>query len=332
MRPLRRNSDEPVALVPLHFEKYLTISQCVETFVATLRTVARGENRYYYLVQTYRWDGAVRRKERYLGTELPSHLDLQRRSLVREVWRETWFRLFQSIHDGYHAHLRTLPGPGIEKEREQFIVEFTYDTNRIEGSTLTFQETVDLLEHGISPRAKPMRDIREAELHAALMRSLLTRPEPVDLPHLLAWHKAVFAETKPEYAGRTRDFEVRIQRSKHVPPPPLELRPMLLELLRWAKRRAKELDPVERAAEFHFRFENIHPFGDGNGRIGRIAMNMLLHEYGYPMLNIQYGKRAGYYHALERSSVISDPLPFMLWFFRRYLRDGKRWARAAGSD
>jgi Fic family protein len=299
--------------------------------MAILRTVVRGEHRYYYLVQTYRWDGAVHRKERYLGKELPSHLDLQRRALEREVWQVTWFRSFQSIRDGYQAHLGTLPPPAIAKERGQFIVEFTYDTNRIEGSTLTFQETADLLEHGISPRAKPMRDIREAELHAALMSRLLARPEPLDLPHLLGWHKAVFAETKPEYAGRVRDFEVRIQRSKHVPPPPLEVRPLLVELLRWAKRRAKELDPVERAAEFHFRFENIHPFGDGNGRIGRIAMNMLLHECGYPMINIQYGKRAGYYHALERSSVTSEPLPFMLWFFRRYQRDGKRWARLAAT-
>jgi Fic family protein len=296
--------------------------------MATLRTVARGESRYYYLVQTYRWDRAVRRKERYLGTKMPTRLDPQRRSLEREVWQETWFRSFRLIRDGYQAHLRTLPGPGVEKEREQFIVEFTYDTNRIEGSALTFQETADLLEHGISPRAKPMRDIREAELHAALMKRLLTRSEPVDLPHLLAWHKAVFAEIKPGDAGRIRDFEVRIQRSKHVPPPSLEVRPMLVELSRWVHKRAKELDPVERAAEFHFRFENIHPFGDGNGRIGRIAMNMLLREDNYPMLNIEYGKRAGYYHALERSNVTSDPLPFTLWFFRRYQRDGKRWAQS----
>ena len=297
--------------------------------MTTLRTVTRGENRYYYLVQTYRWGGAVHRKEKYLGTRPPDRLEQQRISLEREVWQATWFKAFQSIHDGYQAHLRTLPDPAIEKEREQFIIEFTYDTNRIEGSTLTFRETADLLEHGISPRSKPMRDIREAELHATLMRKLLAHPEPVDLPHLLAWHKAVFGETKPQVAGRIRDFEVRIQRSKHVPPPPLEVRPMLIELLRWVQRQAKEIHPVERAAAFHFRFENIHPFGDGNGRIGRLAMNVLLQERGYPMLNIQYGKRAGYYHALERASVASNPLPFMLWFFRRYHRDGSRWIHAA---
>jgi len=295
--------------------------------MAIVRTVNRGENRYYYLVQTYRWDGAVQRKERYLGRVLPGDLERQRASLEREVWQATWFGAFQSIHDAYQSHLRTLPGEAIDKEREQFVIEFTYDTNRIEGSTLTFQETADLLEHGISPRSKPMRDIRETELHASLMKRLLAHPEPFDFPHLLSWHKAIFRETKPQYAGRIRDFEVRIGQSKHVPPPPFEVRPMLIELLRWVQRRSEDLHPVERAAEFHFRFENIHPFGDGNGRIGRLAMNMLLYGSGYPMSNIQYGKRSGYYHALERSSVTSSPLPFMLWFFRRYQRDGKLWLR-----
>jgi len=299
--------------------------------MAIVRTVNRGENRYYYLVHTYRWDGAVQRRERYLGTVLPDDIERQRASLERDVWQVTWLRAFRSIHDAYQSHLRTLPGAALEKEREQFVIEFTYDTNRIEGSTLTFQETADLLEHGISPRSKPMRDIREAELHASLMRGLLAHPEPFDLPRLLAWHKAVFRETKPQFAGRIRDFEVRIQRSRHVPTPPLEVRPMLIELLRWVQRRSKGLNPVERAAEFHFRFESIHPFGDGNGRIGRLAMNMILYGTGYPMLNIQYGKRSGYYHALERSSVTSDPLPFMLWFFRRYRRDGRQWLRFAST-
>jgi Fic family protein len=297
--------------------------------MAVVRAVDRGTNRYFYLVQTYRWDGVVRRREKYLGSVLPRDLDRQRAALEREVWQATWFTAFQAIHDAYQSRLRELSDAIIEKERGQFVIEFTYDTNRIEGSTLTYQETADLLEHGISPRSKPMHDIRETQLHASLMTKLLDHPEPLDLPHLLAWHKAVFRETKPEHAGRIRDVRVRIGGSRHLPPSPLEVRPMLIELLRWAQRRSAELDPVERAAEFHFRFESIHPFVDGNGRIGRIAMNMLLYGSGYPMLNIQYGKRRGYYHALERSSVTSNRLPFVLWFFRRYQRDGRAWLKLA---
>ncbi|MGB6501072.1 MAG: Fic family protein [Thermoplasmata archaeon] len=259
--------------------------------------------------------------------DLPGDLTRPREQLEQEVWEESWFPAFRRIHEAYQERLRAIPPSILEKEQHEFVVEFTYDTNRIEGSTLTFQETSDLLIRGLSPSFRPIHDVREAQLHGNLVSRLLAKPEPIDLPHLLAWHKAIFGETKPEIAGRIRDFEVRIGRSRHVPPPPLEVRPMSIELLRRLNRGRGKGSAVERAGRFHFEFENVHPFGDGNGRIGRLAMNMILFEEGYPMLNILFGKRRGYYHALERSSVTGDARPFIQWFFRRYLRDQKYLTR-----
>jgi Fic family protein len=295
--------------------------------MSVLRTVVRGDKRYYYLVQTYRWEGKVGRKERYLGTSPPANLPSQRDALEREVWADTWFPLFSEISTAHQERQRTLPVSQLNKEREDFIVEFTYDTNRIEGSTLTFQETSDLLIRGISPNSRPMRDVRETLAHAALLSRLLLSPEPIDLPHLLRWHKAVFGETKPDIAGKVRDSEVRIRGSQHVPPTSLEVRPKLIECLRWFKRHGATLNPVECAASFHFQFEHIHPFADGNGRIGRLAMNVLLHRAQYPMFNIPFSKRAGYYRALERSSLGLSPRPFQLWFFRTYAADQRWWFR-----
>jgi Fic family protein len=297
--------------------------------MAVLRTVVRGRNRYYYLVQTYRWGGAVGRKERYLGTRRPAGWSKEAEALQREVWAETWFPAFDALRSAYRERQRKLPRSVLEQEREDFIVDFTYDSNRIEGSTLTHDETATLLTRGISPTSKPMRDIREAQLHASLVRRLMSKPEPLDLARLLSWHREVFGETKSDIAGRIRDFEVMIHGSRHLPPTPLEVRPMLIELLRWTRRSAKVSHPLERAAAFHFRFENIHPFGDGNGRIGRLAMNALLFEQGFPMLNIRYGKRRGYYAALEAASRADNPRPFLLWFFHRYQRDQQIWFRLA---
>lgn len=293
--------------------------------MSPVRIVIRGKRRYYYLVRTYRSGRQVLRKDRYLGTVLPRDLGRRQDALEREIWEATWFPVFQSIHDSYQTHQRKIPSSILEKEREQFVVEFTYETNRIEGSTLTFQETNALLTRGSSPRSRPMRDIREAQLHAELLRRLLERPEPLDLAHLLSWHQSIFGETKPDIAGRIRDYEVRIGGSRYIPPSGLEVRPMLLELLRWVRRHGPVLNPVERAALFHFRFENIHPFGDGNGRIGRLATNLMLQQEGFPMLNIRYARRAGYYHALEKASLAEHPHPFLLWFFHRYVRDQQRW-------
>lgn len=293
--------------------------------MSVVRTVRRAEKRYYYLVHTYRWAGKVGRKERYLGTAPPKDISGERTALERAVWEATWFPLFGEIQAAYQRRRRTLPKSLAEKEIEDFLVEFTYDTNRIEGSTLTFQETSDLLTHGISPGSRPMRDIRETLAHAALMRRLLANPEPIDLPRLLSWHRSIFGETKPDIAGRLRDFEVRIRGSHHVPPSTLEVRPMLVELLRRFHRHGDDRNPVESAGSFHFQFENIHPFGDGNGRIGRLAMNLALFQAQYPMLNIRYGKRAGYYRSLERSSLMTSSRPFLMWFFRAYRAEQKWW-------
>ncbi|MGA8275722.1 MAG: Fic family protein [Thermoplasmata archaeon] len=300
--------------------------------MTAIRTVVRGDRRYYYLVQTYRWGGEVGRKEKYLGTTRPADLRAQRARLERQVWDVTWFRSFNEVFLAYQERQRSLPESLTEKEREDFVIEFTYDTNRIEGSTLTFRETSDLLTHGVSPASKPIRDIQETLAHAALLRRLLLKPEPVNLPHLLTWHRSIFGETKPDISGRVRDFEVRISGSQQVPPFALEVRPMLVETLRWFQRHGTTLDPVERAGLFHFQFENIHPFGDGNGRIGRLAMNLMLFQDKFPMINIRYGRRTGYYRALERSSIASSPRPFLLWFFRRYLAEQQWWLRPRKRD
>jgi Fic family protein len=291
--------------------------------MAIVKSVRRGRGVYHYLVQTFRWEGKIRKKQIYLGTTIPPNLDWPRESLELEIWRDTWFKQFDRIRDGYQKRLRTVPRSVQEQDREEFVIEFTYSTNRIEGSTLTFEETRKLLTRGISPPSKPYRDVVESQKHASLVRRLMTRPEPLELAHLLKWHKELFAETKPDIAGRVRDFEVRITNSRHVPPPAVEVRPMLIELLRRTSRNREGRHPVQLAGDFHFRFEDIHPFGDGNGRVGRLAMNVLLSGSGFPMLNIAYDRRTGYYNALEQSSVRKTTRPFLRWFFLRYSRDNR---------
>ena len=289
--------------------------------MSTVKSVTRGSKVYHYLVQTYRWQGEIRKKQQYLGTRVPEKLERFHDRLEREIWRETWFKQFDKIRENYQKRLHTIPHSVIDKERDDFILEFTYDTNRIEGSSLTLEDTRNLLRRGITPPSKPVHDVVEARRHAGLVRRLSIQPEPVDPKHILEWHKELFADTKPDIAGRVRTFEVRIGRNRHIPPPPSEVRPLLIELLRATNRNKESLHPVHRAASFHLRFESIHPFGDGNGRVGRLAMNVLLAQDGFPMLNIAYTRRRGYYMALEESNVRETPRPFLHWFFLRYARD-----------
>jgi len=295
--------------------------------MATVRTVKRGSRAYRYLVQSYRWDGAVRKKQLYLGTSIPKELASSRIALERAIWKETWFAEFDAIKVAYQRWLARLPPSVREKDSEAFVLHFTYDTNRIEGSALSLEDTRRLLERGLTPASRPISDILEAKKHAELMRRLVRSPERVDLARLLSWHKELFTETKPDIAGRLRDFEVMIRGSQHIPPSALEVRPMLLELIRRTTRAAPTVHPVQLAAEFHFRFEHIHPFGDGNGRVGRIALNALLGQSGFPMINIPYVRRRGYYRSLALSSIGDDARPFLHWFFLRYSREMQAYVK-----
>ncbi len=296
--------------------------------MAVIRTVIRGRRRYRYLVQSYRWEGSLRRKERYLGTSVPANLAPLETELDREIRAETWYALFDKIKLAYGENRRIQPPSVREKETRDFVLEFTYDSNRIEGSTLTLEDTRSLLEKGVLPADKLLSDAQEAQKHARLLARLLAAPEPLDLRHLLGWHRALFGDTKSDLAGRLRDYEVRIRGSRHLPPSALEVRPSLLELLRRVARTSRTVHPVERAADFHFRFEHIHPFGDGNGRVGRLAMNLLLAQEGYPLLNIRYAGRRGYLRALELASRVNDPRPFTRWFFLRYARENRVYLRS----
>ncbi len=288
--------------------------------MSTVKPVRRGSRTYHYLVQTYRWKGAIRKKQLYLGAKVPAKLDSQRIRLERMVWDQTWFREFDQIRANFQKRLRSVPRSVLDKERDDFVLHFTYDTNRIEGSSLSLDDTRNLLRRGVAPASKPVSDAIESTRHAEVLRRLIDHPEPVNLPNLLRWHRSIFGETKKDIAGSIRDYPVRIGNSRFLPPPALEVRPSLIELLRATNRRRGGMHPVERAGWFHLHFEMIHPFGDGNGRLGRLAMNLLLAQDGFPMINITYNHRGGYYTALEESGVRSIDRPFLHWFFLRFLR------------
>jgi cell filamentation protein, protein adenylyltransferase len=216
-----------------------------------------------------------------------------------------------------------VPKSVLEQEQREFVTEFTYDTNRIEGSTMTFEDTRLLLERGVVKSPRPAHDIMKTQMQAKLLQRLIAVPEKVSLSSLLSWHRELFTQTKPDLAGILRTCGVRIGGSKQRPPPAEQVEPMLKALIGWLQRSTDQLHACEIAGEFHWRFEHIHPFGDGNGRVGRLAMNLLLFNSAYPMLNVPYNRRRGYYDALEECSVKGAPRLFLHWFFRRYVRSNE---------
>lgn len=293
--------------------------------MVTIKKRTIGKQTYYYLEHTVKKDGKVEKKEKYLGKKIQKNIEEIKREFLSDIYKEKWYPSFDKIKENFSKELRKAPELAKEKGTEAFAIRFTYDTQRIEGSKLTLRETADLLERGVTPREKPLRDVKEAEAHKKIFYEMLSYKKNLSLQIVLYWHKKLFESTRPEIAGRIRQHQVAISGSKFVPPFPAEICPLLIEFFKWYNK--NRLHPVELAALVHLKFVTIHPFTDGNGRISRLIMNFILHRHGFPMLNIPYEKRASYYNALERSQIKRIESIFAQWFFRRYVKEHKGYLK-----
>lgn len=280
---------------------------------------------YHYLQHTYRVNGKVHYKEKYIGEKIPKDIEKKKKEFLIEIYQEQWYNKFDKIKDNFNKNKKKMPKKIEEKELETFAIKFTYNTNRIEGSTLTHLETALLLEKGISPANKPMEDIKEAEQHREVFYDLIKYDKNINISTLIHWHKKLFQFTKKDVAGKIRTYPVYISGSRYMPPSSVELDLLIMEFFDWYNNNKNKLHPVHLAALVHFRFVSIHPFGDGNGRITRLFMNYVLNKNGYPMFIIEYKNRKSYYNALEMSNVKDDENIFTLWFFKRYVKEYNRY-------
>ena len=179
------------------------------------------------------------------------------------------------------------------------MVEYTYHSNAMEGNTLTLQETALVLE-GITIDKKPLKDHLEAIGHKdafLYVQDLVKKQIPFSESIIKQIHTLVLMD-RPEDRGIYRRIPVRIMGAYHVPPDPV-LIPEQMENLIAAFTGNTNLHPIGRAAWFHLNFEGIHPFVDGNGRTGRLILNLMLMQSGYPPINVKYSDRKRYYEAFD---------------------------------
>lgn len=278
---------------------------------------------YFYLEHSIRRGKKRSTRSMYLGKELPKDLEGAKRKFAEELDEEKWFASFDKIRQNHRKELTESPKSAREKSVREFSVRFTYDTQKIEGSTLTLRETALLLESRVSPGGKPVKDSKEAEAHSALFFEILSLKVDLSQELVQEWNWKLLRETQPDIAGKIRKRGVRISGSRFEPPSPVELQPLLNEFFSWYQVN-KKMNPVKLAALAHLKFVTIHPFTDGNGRVSRLMMNHVLNQHALPLMNIQSRRRAGYYKALERSQLSKDERPFMVWVFRQYLRQHAR--------
>ena len=196
--------------------------------------------------------------------------------------------------------MRPLTEGEVFRLREEFMVEFTYNSNAIEGNTLTLKETAMVLE-GVTIDRKPLKEHLEAVGHRdaflyvqeiAENKTELTESVIKDIHSLVLMNQ-------PMDKGRYRKIPVRIMGAYTEPVQPYMIEPKMTELILSNKKRETEMNILERISLFHLEFEGIHPFIDGNGRTGRLILNLELIRNGFPPINVKFTDRKRYYEAFD---------------------------------
>ncbi len=202
--------------------------------------------------------------------------------------------------------LRPPPPSAVKKLQEQFELEMTYNSNAIEGNSLTQKETFLVLHEGITIKNKPLKDHLEATDHKEALEYLYDLVSH-DKNHTISehliknLHQIVTRGTEKDWAGRYRNANVMIGGAKHRPPDAMQITNLMNELINWVTEQQSKLHPIELAAILHHKFVNIHPFFDGNGRTGRLLMNITIMQAGYPLTIILKNDRKKYYQVLAEA-------------------------------
>lgn len=198
---------------------------------------------------------------------------------------------------------RPLPKYTLRSLREKLLLEWTYNSNAIEGNTLTLNETKVVLE-GITVGGKTMREHLEVINHRdaiAYVEEMVRRKESLSEWQIKNLHRLILKGINDAYAGNYRDQQVFISGAKHTPPAPFLIKEQMEKLMNWYEQETKQLHPVTRGAMLHAIFVGIHPFIDGNGRTARLLLNLELMKDGFPPVVIKVENRLGYYEALDKA-------------------------------
>ncbi len=241
-----------------------------------------------------------------------------------------------SLHILWKSH-KPLKGTQLDKMEQYFSLQYTYESNRIEGNTLSLQETELVISKGITISGKSMTEHLEAINHADASSYLvdLVQDEVVFGERVLReLHSLVLRGIDKENAGVYRNVPVRISGSQHVPPQPYLLDKLMEDYFLYYQRHASQLHPVILAAEMHERLVSIHPFIDGNGRTSRLVMNLILLRHGFPIaiLKGELNKRLAYYKALEAVQLDGDPKHFYHLIFDELIESLEAHLELAGVE
>jgi Fic family protein len=289
---------------------------------------------YYYLAHNQR----VSKKKwksfrKYIGKKLPQQKELEKlkKGFIEEfkIQLEKEFKYIDReklakvdyIIGEFQEKIEKYPWIALEKIERDFTIKFTYNTNAIEGNKITLLETAALLNKKITPEGKSLREIHEITNTEKALNYVKSFKGELSKRLVCELHKIIMKNIDEETPGKLRSFDVAIQGANWLPPRGKEVKAKFEEFMRWFKENKNKLHPIELAAITHFKFIEVHPFGDGNGRIARLITNFLLIKNGYPPINIKEKNTIEYVKVLQYVQNTQKFKELCNWFLQKLGED-----------
>lgn len=285
----------------------------------------QGKKNKYYLIHSYRIGSKVKRISRYLGSNLSrkglEKLRKRAEELILEQIKEKHpFELSTEEIKAYRKFEEKIEIGHLQQNWKQFTEDFAYNTNAIEGSTVEYEKAKKLIEKKVV--AKNFDEVETVNVAKAI-DFIKKNKEQLSVRFIKKLHFLCFYRTKP-FAGKLRNVEVVIRDKAgnviHKGAAADQVENLLQKLVRWYDNHEKKYPSLLLAAIVHNQFEYIHPFQDGNGRVGRLLLNYVLLKHKYPPLNIRLKDRARYYEVLrefDKTSNIKATLRFLISQYKK---------------
>ena len=297
----------------------------------------QGKRKKYYLAHSFRRDGKVKKIRFYLGLNLSKKELKMKRENAEKILIER-IEKYKVIRDPFYVVLSPLELEEIktlearseikilhlnENDWINFTKLFTYDTNAIEGSTVTVSEVGDILEKSKWPEKRTKWEISETYGVAEAIKHIRKTKEHISLNIIKELHKIVFGNSK-SFAGSFREMVTEVAvvdalgNIVHKGAPSDQIAKLLNELIRWYDKNKNKYPALILAAVVHNHFETIHPFRDGNGRVGRLLLNNILLKHNLPPVNIELKNRIEYYNALQEYQKNKNIRPMVELILKEY--------------
>lgn len=276
----------------------------------------RGGKRYRYATKSVRLpDGTVKTIQKLIGKNENASRGLDDFFMTREkalflkyalglhrtndIFSTEEFEKIEGMRIDYRHLIGKLAKSQLKDVFDGFTANFTYESNAIEGNSLTLKDVAMVMFDNVMPSGKNMREVYETRNSRKVVELIIRKKFRLEHADIIRMHKMLMKDIDDERTGYKTIPNYLVGREVETAPPE-KVEDEMSKLIDWANKNPNRLHPLQLSADFHGKFEKIHPFEDGNGRVGRFLSNVILVNNGYPPLIIRKSQRIAYINALEK--------------------------------